>query len=389
MIDRKKIEKIVDRARIEEVVADFCQLYKQGTAYAALCPFHDDRRLGSFMISPQKNIYTCFSCGAHGGPVDFVMRRLSISYPDAIRYLGKKYGIDVEGADTLTIKPCEQTMQRPVQMPMLVLPMSMVEKKLSTDNTLCAWMRSLPWSPSQRARLDKMLRNYLVGTSDKGQVIYWQVDERGQVRTGKMMLYKADGHRDKTARHSFSWVHSRLAAAGWYDSEAYEMRSCLYGLHLLNMPGCEDATINIVESEKTAILCAIAYGNMANHLWMATGGMQNLTREKLLPLIEQGRHIILYPDIDGIDKWKDRCAQIGYDRMMVNEDMMRRIHTDEDGSKADLADILVRMMSQDTRKAEQVTSSDLDTLIARNPVLRMLIEKIDLHEIKIYGNTQQ
>lgn len=386
MIKKETISKILDRARIVDVVGEYCQLHKQGVGYAALCPFHDDRRLGSFMVSPSKNIYTCFSCGAHGGPVDFLMRHLKISYPDAIRYLGQKYNIWVDD-EPLTIRPVVmQDSKVPEPLPMLTLPISMVTSRLSTENNLCHWIKSLPWDDAQQKRVDKIFRNYLIGTAKKGgHIIYWQVDERGQVRTGKLMLYKTDGHRDKTTPGSFGWIHSRLAKEKYYDADAYEMRSCLYGLHLLNLPGCEDATINIVESEKTAILCAIAYGNMANHLWMATGGMQNLSKEKLQPLIEQKRHIVCYPDIDGIDKWQERCKQIGYDRMIVNAELMQRIHTSEDGEKADLADILVRRLFNNPEQAKDVTSSDLDVMLKRNPHLRMLIDKLQLKEIKING----
>ena len=70
-IDKLTIEKIKDAASIVDVIGDFYDLKKKGVNYECLCPFHDDRHLGSFKISPKKNTYSCYSCGAHGNSVDF------------------------------------------------------------------------------------------------------------------------------------------------------------------------------------------------------------------------------------------------------------------------------------------------------------------------------
>ena len=95
MIDRITIEKIMDAANIVDVVGDFVTLKRAGANYKGLCPFHDDRT-PSFMVSPAKNYCKCFACGKGGNPVTFLMEKEQLSYPDALRWLAKKYGITIE-----------------------------------------------------------------------------------------------------------------------------------------------------------------------------------------------------------------------------------------------------------------------------------------------------
>ncbi|MBO7168188.1 MAG: DNA primase, partial [Bacteroidaceae bacterium] len=95
MIDRVTIDKIMDAARIEDVVSDFVNLKRAGANLKGLCPFHDDRT-PSFMVSPAKNLCKCFACGKGGSPVGFIMEHEQLSYPDALRYLARKYGIPIE-----------------------------------------------------------------------------------------------------------------------------------------------------------------------------------------------------------------------------------------------------------------------------------------------------
>ena len=94
MIDRATIDKIMDAANIVDVVSDFVTLKRAGANLKGLCPFHDDRT-PSFMVSPAKNYCKCFACGKGGNPVGFIMEHEQITYPEALRYLAKKYGIPV------------------------------------------------------------------------------------------------------------------------------------------------------------------------------------------------------------------------------------------------------------------------------------------------------
>lgn len=94
MIDQGTIDKIFDRAQIVEVVGEFVSLKKRGSNYTGLCPFHNEKT-PSFSVSPSKNIYKCFGCGKAGNPITFVMEHDQLSYVDALKYLAKKYHIDI------------------------------------------------------------------------------------------------------------------------------------------------------------------------------------------------------------------------------------------------------------------------------------------------------
>ena len=95
MIDRDTIEQIMDAAKIEEVVSDFVALRRRGVNLIGLCPFHNEKT-PSFTVSPAKNLYKCFGCGKGGKPVHFIMEHEQLSYPDALRWLARKYHIEIK-----------------------------------------------------------------------------------------------------------------------------------------------------------------------------------------------------------------------------------------------------------------------------------------------------
>lgn len=98
MIKQETVDKILDTARIEEVVGDFVDLKKRGSSLIGLCPFHNEKT-PSFNVSVSKGIYKCFGCGAGGDAVRFVMEHEKYAYPEALRYLAEKYQIEVEEAE--------------------------------------------------------------------------------------------------------------------------------------------------------------------------------------------------------------------------------------------------------------------------------------------------
>ena len=95
MIDRATIDRIMDAANIVDVVSDFVSLRKSGANYKGLCPFHDDRT-PSFSVSPARGIYKCFSCGKAGNAANFIMEHEQMTYPEALKWLAKKYHIEVK-----------------------------------------------------------------------------------------------------------------------------------------------------------------------------------------------------------------------------------------------------------------------------------------------------
>ena len=393
-IPKETIEKILEATKIEDVIKDFITLKKKGTRYLGHCPFHNDRHLGSFVVYPKGNCYKCFSCGAKGGVVEFLMNHEHLSYPDAIRYLGKKYNIDTDMNDFNYTPPPPKPAPPPLELlelPKHLMAGTLIDTALAEDN-LIRWIRTgIHWDTVQRKRVDEMIGLYCVGHGKKGHTIFWQIDEQVRLRTGKMMKYKPDGHRDKEAKWNFDWIHATLSRH-WdaekqemtdeppypyphlYDPSRQEAQITFFGYHLLNRWKRKniDQTVCLVESEKTALLMSIAYGNNAKQVWIACGGMEMLTRERLKPIIDQRRRIVLYPDRDGIDKWRIKAEQLHYDRLTIDTRPVTEWWKPEDGEKADIADVVIRIINQSKEL------KTIDEVKAAMPEASPLIDKLNL-----------
>ena len=95
MISKETIQRINEEARVEDVVGEFVTLKKRGANLLGLCPFHNEKT-PSFNVNPARNIYKCFGCGKAGGPIQFLIDSQQMTYPDALRFLAKKYNIEID-----------------------------------------------------------------------------------------------------------------------------------------------------------------------------------------------------------------------------------------------------------------------------------------------------
>lgn len=372
----------MEAVNILDVVRDFePKLRKKGVNYECLCPFHADTHVGSFFVSERRNMCYCFSCQKGGDAVYYLMEGQGMTYPQAIAYLGHKYSIEVEGSEKYKHVPVAKPREyKPVEaLPTLRLPMSMYEAttKHLNDDTLVKWLRAQNWDDVQRHRIDGVLADYHIGTTQDGSgfTIFWMMDEWDNLCTGKMIKYKYNGHRFKPneVRYNSDWIHSRLFNSDkmpQYDRDKQDWKRTYFGMHLINR--WPHATVNIVESEKTAITMATAYGNYYMSVWIACGSKVYLTHERLMPLIERGRKIILYPDRDAIDEWRETANAIGYSRLSVNTEPVTRWWKESDGDHADIADVVLRMTND--RKKEKPTNI--------SEVLDKLKERLKLEEVK-------
>src|SRR6056297_3957533 len=110
MIDKETVDRIIETADITDVIQDFVNLKKRGTNYLGLCPFHNEKT-PSFTVSPSKGIYKCFGCGKGGNAVNFIMEHEHLSYPEALKYLAKKYNIEIIEKE-LTAEEIQQQNER-------------------------------------------------------------------------------------------------------------------------------------------------------------------------------------------------------------------------------------------------------------------------------------
>ena len=157
------------------------------------------------------------------------------------------------------------------------------------------------------------------------------------------MRYGMNGKRDKDkVTGKPGWMHNQKGVRERCDMEHHEYRATLFGMHLLKK--YPDATINIVESEKTALIMSIAYGNLDKNLWLACGGLEFLKVEALRPLIDSGRRVWIWPDKDGVEKWKAKVGHLCNDRFNIYTGFFDKYWLPEDGPKADLADINLRLI---------------------------------------------
>ncbi|WP_281921744.1 DUF6371 domain-containing protein [Flavobacterium collinsii] len=184
----------------------------------------------------------------------------------------------------------------------------------------------------------KVVEKYFLGTSKhwSGANIFWQIDTKGLIRTGKIMLYNTKtGKRTK----KIHWVHSLLKI------ENFELEQCFFGEHLLQD---KIKRIAIVESEKTAIICSLY---LPNFIWLAVGSLSNLNNAKCEGL--RGRKVVLFPDLNGFDKWSLKAKEFGF---KVSDLLERKATEDQKKEGLDIADFLLNFEIKDF---EIIISKDL------------------------------
>ena len=345
-IEQYIIDKVIETADIVDVVGDFVTLRKAGVNRTGICPFHDDKHDGNFIVRPKGiknggNTYRCFVCDAKGDSVKFLMEHERLSFPDAIRWLGKKYNIEVDDVPlNYTPPPPRPTPPPP---PTLEIPRSWVKRTMEMAgdrNLFCYWLSQLPWSENQRKRLNDTLWMYCVGGWRDGRVVFWQIDADGVPRAAKLMKYLTDGHRDKEAHPG--WIYNQDGCRQKLFPDNCTIEKPLFGAHLLKR--YPQAIVNLVESEKTALIMANYYGDPDRQLWLACGGLKHLRLEAMQPLIDQGRTVWLWPDKDGVKEWQDVAEKLGSEKVQVYSRFFETCWKPEDGEKADAADITIRMM---------------------------------------------
>jgi hypothetical protein len=184
---------------------------------------------------------------------------------------------------------------------------------------------------------NELISRYFLATSKhwKGATVFWQIDAQGKIRTGKIMLYSpTTGKRLKEPYNHIDWVHHAL------KHPEFKLQQCLFGEHLLI-----DKTkpIAIVESEKTAVIASVY---LPQFIWCAAGGLSNMKAD--LCKILKGRTVILFPDLNGFEKWSNKAKELSHIATFIVSDLLERKATEAEKKQGfDLADYLIRFDLKD------------------------------------------
>ena len=215
-----------------------------------------------------------------------------------------------------------------------IIPQSLILPP-SGSNHLITYLKTM--IPS--SAIDRIIADYRLASTPDQAIIFLQIDQDNQCRTGKIMQYNpATGHRikDPNKPGRINWLHSILKRRKQLPPD-WQLTQCLFGEHLL--PQHPDKTIALVESEKTAIICSAM---MPQYLWLATGGKSQFN-SRLTVL--KGRKIIAFPDIDAYHDWLRRTTDFPHLDLKVS-DLLEKHATPEDrAAHIDLADWLIQFLT--------------------------------------------
>lgn len=291
-------------------------LRRSGSKYKTLCPWHADRSLGSFVVYPQNNSCACFSCGHGGSVIDYYMAEKGVDFKTACEQLQAAYIDSSEGATRAPQRLYREPETLHIRLDAVRTTLAAYEQ-----NTLLQYLSTI-YSPADVVRT---AREYLVGTARDGSAIFWyKAFGENAARTAKIMRYLPDGHRDKS--RGATWLHAlftpyektdkkgnilytrppRLDITRWSTDPSHtadgrdtewKARCTLFGEHLLHDPARANIPVCIVESEKSAIICAL---HEPRFLWLATGGKKFLREDRIAALQLQHREVILVPDRDAL-----------------------------------------------------------------------------------------
>ena len=214
-----------------------------------------------------------------------------------------------------------------------IIPQSLIPPPSATNHLITYLKTMIPSSA-----IDRIITDYRLASTPDQAIIFLQIDQDNQCRTGKIMQYNpATGHRikDPNKPGRINWLHSILKRRKQLPPD-WQLTQCLFGEHLL--PQHPDKTVALVESEKTAIICSAM---MPQYLWLATGGKSQFNSRLT---ILKGRKIIAFPDIDAYHDWLRRTADFPHLNLKVSDLLEKHATPADRAAHIDLADWLLKYL---------------------------------------------
>lgn len=258
-----------------------------------------------------------------------------------------------------------------------------------------------------REKIREAVDNYALGAASYKRVIFWQIDNNDNVRTGKIMQYNPHtGKRVKNEKGGINWVHNIIKKRSAVF-EHYNLCQCYFGEHLLNL--YPDKPVAIVEAEKTAVIGSMIYSDF---IWLAAGNLHGLNSPKSKVL--RDRYVLLYPDAGCYEKWKAKLKKISSDVHCTMEisDVVEKHATEQQLEYGyDIADYIIDKIKEENETAEtengcvsrpehnldntfentpeekKQPSPTLEKMMSRYPSLTELMEKLGLEECQLQPTT--
>ena len=397
MIDQLTIDRIFAAADIVDVVSDFVPLRRQGANYQACCPFHSEKT-PSFVVSPSKGVFKCFGCGKGGNAVSFVMEHESMSYVDALKYLGRKYNIEVHEKER-TPEEIQQNDNRESMMVLNGWAADYFHKALTESqegrNVGLTYFR-------ERGFTDATIEKFGLGYSPGGYSTFskaaLEAGFKEEFLTGTGLAYKRDDGKlvDRFAERVMFPIHTvsgRVLAFGGRtlktektiakyknspESEIYQKKMTLYGLFF-------------AKKAISQLKCAILVEGYTDVISMHQAGVENvvassgtsLTTEqvKLIKRFTENVTVMYDGDAAGL-----KASLRGID-MILKEGMNVRIvqlpaeHDPDSFAKAHTADEVqdyIRTHEEDfiTFKCKLLMADSQGDVAARADVVRDVVASI-------------
>jgi hypothetical protein len=282
------------------------------------------------------------------------------------------------------------------------LPFSYIERSASYRSNFVRFLCEILTDE----QIHSIGENYALGATNNKEVIFWQIDITGKVRTGKIMQYNPEtGRRLKHESGAIDWVHNKLKKSGILP-EDFNLQQCFFGEHLLKLYPVKP--VAIVESEKSALIASAVFPDL---IWLAAGNLNGLSLEKCQVL--KGRNVTLFPDLGAFEKWSLKAAEI---KIQCNckitiSTLLENEATDSDRVNGlDIADYIIAELksplSSNSQKVEFLSplgesprrgkevrgaggevsqiqtrfSPELEQMIETNSALLLLINKLELIE---------
>jgi hypothetical protein len=307
-------------------------------------------------------------CGYHYTPKQYFMDNPSSLTPP----LGGGW-VGSHTSSNISIQSIPKPIQPP--RPMGTIPFSYVQKSASYKSNFVRFLFDY-FSDDQ---IHDAVENYALGATNSKEVIFWQIDITGKVRTGKIMQYNpGTGRRIKHESGAIDWVHNKLKQKKQLP-EDFNLQQCFFGEHLLKI--YPDKQVAIVESEKSAIIASCIVPDM---VWLAAGNLNGLSVEKCHAL--KSRNVMLYPDLGAFEKWSLKAIEIqkqGICKISIST-LLEDEATDTDRANGlDIADFIIAelKLKKTLPKIQSFFSPALQSMIEKNKALLILIDELNLKEI--------